>query len=234
MEVKKLSVEVTAEGQLVSISALLPRNEKLDGSEVSYLIDVLRSGVLQKGTTDAAPATEAPAEGRRRRAAAEPEKEPETSGEPVGRRRRGAAEPAAVEPASPATDQPRAARSRRGAPDAEASSAPATSPSEGRRRRSAPEPETAAPTEEPRRRRGAAAEPEAPKAPSDADLVKAATAANEALTKALGKEGQEKILDLMDEYDGTDGKPVTRIDKLKAEDRDDFLKRLKALVADNT
>jgi hypothetical protein len=221
MEVKKLSVEVTAEGQLVSISALLPRNEKLDGSEVSYLIDVLRSGVLQKGTTDAAPAIEAPAEGRRRRAAAEPEKEPETSGEPSGRRRRGA-EPAAAEPESPATDQ---------------------APVEGRRRRGAATTESPAPQDatastaspsEPRRRRGAAAEPEAPKAPSDADLVKAATAANEALTKALGKEGQEKILDLMDEYDGTDGKPVTRIDKLKAEDRDDFLKRLKALVADNT
>jgi hypothetical protein len=214
MEVKKLSVEVTAEGKLVSVSALFPSGNKIEADDVAELQRVL--GELQGGPS--AP-TEAPPTGRRGRSSAPSAAAEATS--PVAapqRARRGATSPAA-----PAT--------------AEASdAAPSTtaSPSEGRRRRSAPEPEAAAPAEEPRRRRGAAAEPEAPKTPSDADLVKAATAANEALTKALGKEGQEKILDLMDEYDGTDGKPVTRIDKLKAEDRDDFLKRLKALVADNT
>lgn len=223
MEVKKLSVEVTAEGKLVSVSALFPQGSKIEADDVAELQRVL--GELQGGTS--APA-EAPATGRRSRGAAahaEPAQETKTSDAAptaeTGRRRRGA-EPAAAEPESPATGRTRARRGAESpaanatAEDTAGAQSTTTSPSEGRRRR------------------GAAAEPEAPKTPSDSDLVKAATAANEALTKALGKEGQEKILDLMDEYDGTDGKPVSRIDKLKAEDRDDFLKRLKALVADNT
>lgn len=221
MKVSAVSMRRLSDGEVeISVSTILAANEELDGSELGTIERFIKE--FAGAQVPVKQPVEAPAEGRRRRAPAEPEKEPGASGEPVGRRRRGATASDAQEPSAAATE---------------------SAPTEGRRRRAtSAEPAatsdasdaTTGKAEEPRRRRGAATEPEAPKTPSDADLVKAATAANEALTKALGKEGQEKILDLMDEYDGTDGKPVSRIDKLKAENRDEFLQRLKALVADNT
>jgi len=65
MEVKKLSVEVTAEGKLVSVSALFPSGNKIEADDVAELQRVL--GELQGGPS--AP-TEAPPTGRRGRSSA--------------------------------------------------------------------------------------------------------------------------------------------------------------------
>jgi hypothetical protein len=216
MKISAVSMRRVPDGVEISVSAVLPDNEELDGTELGRFEQVIKEFASAQVSV---------------------RKEPQTSGEPAtGRRQRGAAAPAEPAQETKTSDAaPTAGRRSRGASNAAPTDpGPVTSPApqaaEGRRRRSAPEPEAAAPAEGRRRR---TVEPE-PEKLTDADLVRAASKANADLI-AAGKtpsEAQAAILDLVFQYDA-EGQPADTgsetIQEIKQADRADFLAKLKAL-----